>query len=155
MPSALSPAVAAYLDDQHVMTLATSGADGPWAAAVFFVRIDQTLCFMSSPGSRHCSELAVDPRCAATVQANERDWAKIKGVQMQGKVSLIEGTGQVRALARYAAKFPFVASPATASAAIAAAMAKVRWYRLSIERLYFIDNSQGFGRRQQIDVDRG
>jgi hypothetical protein len=32
-------------------------------------------------------------------------------------------------------------------------MAKVRWYRLRIERLFFIDNSRGFGQRERIDLD--
>lgn len=155
MPAALPAAVAAYLDEQHVMTLATSGGDGPWAAAVFFVRLDDDLVFMSSARSRHGRDLAADPRCAAAVQANERDWARIKGVQMQGKVSTIEGAERARALLHYAAKFPLVASPATAPAAIAAAMAKVRWYRLRIDRLFFIDNSRGFGHREQIDLDAG
>ena len=155
MPPALPPAVAAYLDEHHVMTLATSSADGPWAAAVFFVRLDHALVFMSSAQSRHGRDLAADPRCAAAVQANERDWARIKGVQLQGRVSAIEGAAQARALLHYAAKFPLVASPATAPAAIAAAMAKVRWYRLRIERLFFIDNSRGFGHREQTDLDWG
>lgn len=151
---ALPPAVAAYLDDQHVMTLATSGADGPWAAAVFYARREHELLFMSSPQSRHCRDLSVNPCCAATVQANERDWAKIKGVQLQGRVSTVDAADQAHALAHYAAKFPLVTSSATAPAVIAAAMAKVHWYRLHIERLFFIDNSRGFGRREQIDLDR-
>ena len=37
MPASLQPEVAAYLADHHVMTLATHGPDGPWAAAVFYV----------------------------------------------------------------------------------------------------------------------
>jgi uncharacterized protein YhbP (UPF0306 family) len=153
MPPALPAAVAAYLDEHHVMTLATHSADGPWAAAVFYVRLDHGLYFMSSPSSRHGRDLAADPRCAAAVQANETDWARIKGVQMQGRVSTIEGAEQARALLHYAARFPFIASPAAAPAAIAVAMAKVRWYRLRIERLFFIDNSRGFGQRERIDLD--
>lgn len=155
MRSELPPTMAAYLDDQHVMTLATGGADGPWAAAVFFVRCHGDLFFMSSPLSRHCRNLAADPRCAATVQANERDWAKIKGVQLQGSVDAVEGAEEARAVAHYAAKFPLIAASATAPPAIAAALRKVRWYRLRIEGLCFIDNSLGFGHRELIDLSRG
>ena len=35
-------------------------------------------------------------------------------------------------------------------AAIAAAFAKVRWYRLLAARVYFVDNSSGFGHREQV-----
>jgi uncharacterized protein len=31
------------------------------------------------------------------------------------------------------------------------ALARVRWYRLRISRLYFIDNARGFGQREQFD----
>jgi hypothetical protein len=150
---ALPPAVAAYLDDQHVMTLATSGADGPWAAAVFYARREHELLFMSSPQSRHCRDLSVNPCCAATVQANERDWVKIRACSCKAGSARSTPPDQAHALAHYAAKFP-LASSATAPAVIAAAMAKVHWYRLHIERPFFIDNSRGFGRREQIDLDR-
>ena len=37
-----------------------------------------------------------------------------------------------------------------APAAILEALARVQWYRLRVARLFFIDNSRGFGRRQQF-----
>ena len=42
--------------------------------------------------------------------------------------------------------------PGSAPAAIVLALARVRWYRLRISRLYFIDNQRGFGQRQQFDA---
>ena len=36
MSANLPPEVAAYLAGHHVMTLATHGPEGPWAAAVFY-----------------------------------------------------------------------------------------------------------------------
>ena len=35
---------------------------------------------------------------------------------------------------------------------IAEALARVRWYRLRIVRLHFIDNAHGFGKREQFDA---
>jgi uncharacterized protein YhbP (UPF0306 family) len=154
MPSTLPHPVADYLDRHHVMTLATCGPDGPWAAAVFYVNAGHTLFFLSSPSSRHCRNLAQDPRCAATIQADYSDWAKIKGVQLEGRASEIRGDEEVRARQRYGDKFPVVGRLATAPMVIVAALAKVHWYRLHAERLHFIDNSLGFGHRDSIDLGR-
>jgi uncharacterized protein len=154
MPQNLPDAVAEYLERHHVMTLATVGGDGPWAAAVFYVNERGTLYFLSSPSSRHCRNLALDPRCAATIHEDVGDWTKIKGVQLEGRVNEIDGDELVHARQRYGAKFPVVGRLASAPAAIVEALAKVRWYRLQSEHMHFIDNSQGFGHREQIDVGR-
>ena len=153
-PPVVPHTLAEYLDRHHVMTLATCGPAGPWAAAVFYVNAGHTLFFISSPSSRHCRNLAQDPRCAATIQEDYSDWAKIKGVQLEGQASEIQGEEELRARQCYGDKFPLVARLASAPASIVEAMAKVRWYRLHAERLHFIDNSQGFGHRDQIDLGR-
>jgi uncharacterized protein YhbP (UPF0306 family) len=152
MPQPVPRGLAEYLDRHHVMTLATCGPDGPWAAAVFYVSDGATLVFLSSPTSRHCRNLAQDPRCAATIQPDCSDWAQVKGVQLEGRVSELRGDDAVRARQHYGNKFPVVGQLAGAPATIITALAKVRWYRLVAERLYFVDNSQGFGHRDQIEL---
>ncbi len=155
MPPALPGPVADYLNRHHVMTLATIGADGPWAAAVFYVNAGDALYFLSSPSSRHCCNLAQDPRCAATIQDDVSDWARIKGVQLEGRAIEIAGEEELRARQRYGEKFPVVGRLASAPAAIVQALAKVRWYRLQAARMHFIDNGRGFGHREQVDLGRG
>jgi uncharacterized protein YhbP (UPF0306 family) len=152
MSATLSPPVADYLERHHVMTLATCGPDGPWAAAVFYVNDGENLFFLSSPNTRHCRNLALDPRCAATVHDDTRDWVRIKGVQLEGAASELHGADEARARQLYGAKFPLVRKLEGAPAVILAALAKVRWYRLRAERLYLIDNSRGFGHREQVDL---
>lgn len=155
MPRDLPEPVAAYLERHRVMTLATCGADGPWAAAVFYVHVGPALYFLSSPSSRHCRNLAHDPRCAATVQEDYSDWAQIKGIQMEGRAGEVRGDEALLARQRYADKFPLVARLASAPAAIVAAFARVHWYRLQPEHMHFIDNSRGFGHREPIDLGSG
>ena len=146
--------VADYLGGHHVMTLATQGAQGPWAAAVFYASDGCSLIFLSSPNSRHCSNLAQDARCAATIQEDYSDWQQIKGIQLEGRVSELEGEDERRAQHLYGEKFPIVGSLAHAPPAIIKALARVRWFRLVPERFYFIDNSQGFGHRDEIGLGR-
>jgi len=139
-----------YLAAHRVMTLATCGADGPWAAAVFYANDGFDLYFISSPVSRHGRHLAAQAAVAATVHEDYHDWREIKGIQLEGTVEQLAGAEEAGARKLYGEKFPFVADPGSAPAAIAAAFAKVRWYRLAAVRAYFVDNSAGFGHRDQV-----
>lgn len=150
MPVTLPREVADYLAAHHVMTLATCGPEGPWAAAVFYASEGASLIFLSAAGTRHCRNLALDSRCAATIQEDYREWPEIKGIQLEGRVIELSGDEEKHAQALYGEKFPVVGPLAKVPPAIVKALAKVRWYRLVPERLHFIDNSQGFGHRDEI-----
>ena len=141
-----------FLARHHVMTLATQGSEGPWAAALFYVRDGDDLIFLSSPTSRHCRDLALQPRCAATIQSGGRRLACHPGHPDRGPGARTAGRRTAPcAQQRYGERFPFV-RPGIAPPAIVQALARVRWYRLRIERLYFIDNERGFGQREQFDA---
>ena len=109
---------------------------------------------VTTPTSRHCTNLAIEPRCAAAIHSETDDWQAIKGIQLEGVVSELPAQDRARAQALYDDRFPF-ARPAHAPAAIVRALARVRWYRLRIERLYFIDNEQGLGMRRVFEGGRG
>lgn len=147
----LPPQVVDYLAEHHVMTLATQGAEGPWAAALFYVRDGDDLIFLSSPSTRHCRDLALQPRCAATIQSDAGDWRSIRGIQIEGTASELHGDERSHAQQLYGDRFPFV-RPGIAPAPIALALGRVRWFRLRMSRLHFIDNLRGFGQRQQFDA---
>jgi uncharacterized protein YhbP (UPF0306 family) len=151
-PAALRRRVLAYLRAHHVVNLATHGAAGPWAAAVFYANDGFALYWLSAPSSRHSVNLARAPRIAATVNADTADWRRVKGVQLEGVAQELSGDAARRAQALYGRKYPLVGRLATAPPAIAAAMARVRWYRLVPERLYFVDNAVAFGHRCEIGL---
>jgi uncharacterized protein YhbP (UPF0306 family) len=139
-----------YLGRHQVMTLATQGLDGPWAAAVFYASEGFDLYFVSSPATRHGRNLAAQPAAAATVHEDYHDWREIKGIQLEGTVEQVPAAEEASARKLYGAKFPLVAHLASAPAALAAALATVRWYKLAAARVYFVDNSAGFGHRDQV-----
>jgi hypothetical protein len=148
----LTPAAQAleYLAAHRVMTLATHGDEGPWAAAVFYANVGFDLYFISSPNSRHSRDAAAMPSAAATVQEDYADWRAIKGVQLEGLVEELAGEDAARARALYAQKFPIVQVTESTPAPIAAALERVRWYRFASRRAHFIDNAAGFGHRDQV-----
>ena len=138
-----------YLEAHHVMTLATHGPEGLWAAAVFYASDGFRLYFLSAGHTRHARNMAASPRVAATIQEDYADWAAIKGIQLEGTVRHLEGRERETAIVLYAGKFDFLKQPV---AAIEAALSRVNWYCLSPDRLYLIDNSHGFGHRDEIEL---
>lgn len=140
-----------YLRTHNVATLATTGPDGPWASAVFYVSDGFTLEFLSSPRSRHARNLAENPRCAAAIHEDYRGWSKIQGIQIEGVVQGLSGPRKAAALARYEAKFPMI-RPDQAAAPIRAALERVEWHELVADRCFFTDNTQGFGHRDEIPI---
>ncbi|HYJ16762.1 MAG TPA: pyridoxamine 5'-phosphate oxidase family protein [Candidatus Limnocylindria bacterium] len=142
-----------YLRSHNTMTLATCAGDAPWAATVFFASDDLRLYFFSAPESRHCQNLAANGRVAVTVQEDYQDWRKIKGVQLEGRVELVDGVvAKGKAMAIYAFKYPEVIKLFTdpTSGVFHKAFLKVKFYCVVPEKLFFIDNAQGFGKRQEL-----
>jgi uncharacterized protein YhbP (UPF0306 family) len=151
----LSSRVRQHLQHLHVATLATAGPDGPWAAAVFYVHDGWDLYFLSAPTSRHALNLTHSAQVAVTIQADHADWPGIQGVQLEGTVETLQGDAETRARHLYGQKFPVVGKLAQAPAAIVKALTKVRWYRVTTRRLFFIDNTLGFGHREELDLRAG
>jgi len=140
----------AYLEQHNVLSLATTGPDGVWATAVFYVNKRFTLYFLSAPSSRHSQNIEHNSQVAGTIQEDYSDWPDIKGIQFEGQAQRIEGAEQLQAIGRYGTKFPVVGNLKQAPAHIVKAMSKVAWYKVHPTKLYFIDNSVGFGHRDQV-----
>jgi uncharacterized protein YhbP (UPF0306 family) len=155
MADALKQQIIDYLKSHNTMTLATCAADIPWAATVFYASEDLRLYFFSAPQSRHCQNLAANPRVAVTIQEDYKDWRAIKGIQLEGRIAAIDSVlDKGKAMAIYARKYPDVIRLFTnpASGVFYRAFLKVRFYCVRPERLYYIDNEQGFGNRQELEL---
>jgi uncharacterized protein len=153
MPEDLKRQVVDYLQSHNTMTLATSFGDSPWAATVFYASDDLRLYFFSAPDSRHCQNLSANARVAVTVQEDYKDWREIKGIQLEGKVMPVDGmVEKAKAMAVYARKYPEVIKLFSdpASGIFYKAFLKVRFYCVVPEKLFYIDNQQGFGKRQEL-----
>ena len=137
----------AYVAGHHVMTLATNGPLGLWAAAVFYAHDEFRFIFLSAGRTRHAQNVAAVPDVAATTPADYRDWPAIQGVQLEGTVEQLQGVRRAAAMASCVARYPFLAQPV---ATLEAALQRVNWYELRPRRLYFVDNTLGFGHGDEI-----
>jgi uncharacterized protein YhbP (UPF0306 family) len=134
-----------FLRSHSVMTLATSGPDGPASSAVFYVNRGLELYFLSAPKTLHCRNLESDPRVAVTIQEDVKDWSAIRGLQLLAHAERLEGAQRGEAQRLYAQKFPDIFLARGVPASIAAALERIGWYRLAVRELRFIDNSVAFG----------
>ncbi len=122
------------------MVLATRGPDGtPRATPVYFAA-DHTLrlIFLSDPDSAHSRNLVSAPQTSVAIYPEERDWRRLRGVQMTGHAAAIEGSEAELARRAYARRFPFVSELAQALDASRTYAFRPSWVRL-------IDNRRGFG----------
>jgi uncharacterized protein YhbP (UPF0306 family) len=146
------------LESCRTATIATATAQGPWAAAVFFASDpDLRLYFVSDRNTRHGRDLAVNPAVAATVHGDCAAWSEIRGLQMSGRVEILDGDARAPGLEMYLAKFPEVAAlvrqPASADESrIASRLEAASLYRLTPGWVRVIDNTRGFGFRQELDL---
>jgi uncharacterized protein YhbP (UPF0306 family) len=155
MPNDIEQQVLEYLKAHNTMTLATCSGDVPWAATVFYASDKLRLYFFSAPQSRHSQNLAANPRVAVTVQEDYKDWRQIKGIQLEGKVLLVDSViEKSKALAVYALKYPDIIKLFTTpgSGVFYQAFLKVKFYCVIPDKVFFIDNAQGFGNRQELDL---
>lgn len=140
------------LSPYTTLTLAYLDPSGsPQACAVFFAPSDtNSLVFATSPSTLHGHSLSLDGRVAFTAHADRQSWATLTGVQGRGTCTLLTGTPRSAALSVYLARFPFIA----ADDHLATALANSSLWALHPTWLRVIDNSQGFGHKQEWIFDR-
>jgi len=159
MSESLKELILSYMEGHNTMTLGTCDKDIPWAATVFYASDGFRLYFFSAPDSRHCQNLAANPKVAVTIQEDYRDWRQIKGIQLEGKVVEIDSVLEKgKAMAVYARKYPEVMKVFTnpASGVFYKAFLKVKFYCVVPGRVFYIDNErQGFGKRQELVLANG
>jgi len=124
------------------LTLATVGCDGrPWATDVYFATLGDDFVFFSSPSSRHCLNLEINPACAATIHPTVEKWSDIHGVQIEGVVREPKTREEkAKALARYIQKFPFAEGLLSQSSESKKAFSSVTLYILQTNRILYLDN---------------
>lgn len=152
----------AYLAAHNVMTIASCDRNVPWAAAVFYASDEFDLYFFSNPKSRHGVNMAANSLVSAAIHEDYSDWRAIRGIQLEGRAERLRSLRlQARFWEVYLKKFPFVkqffslgGQAGSIADILKAKLAGVRLYRIVPHAVYFIDNSQGFGHRDRLDLPR-
>jgi uncharacterized protein len=135
----------------QVMTLATSGNNGPWAAPVYYLFRDKKFYFFSSPLSQHIQN-SLDQRCAAAVFSTHASMEKLEGLQMSGTVQQQKPGVRTAAVAgAYARRFGITVSGSDPLGFFQNVF-HARLYVFLPDLIYHMDNQQGFGCREVIEL---
>lgn len=153
----LEQKICSYMETCNTISLATAAGGIPHAAAVFYVSIGFNLYFLSNPKSRHGENLTQNPLVFGTINEDYSNWLQIKGIQLEGRGECIGGIlKHARIVKAYVKKFPnvadFLISPHKLGKGIAQKVSKVKFYQICPAKIYFLDNSLGFGHREELDI---
>ena len=100
--------VQTFLDEKHIVVLATVQPDGaPLAMAMWFLYDRTTLTMISEANTQKVRNLRRDPRVAVVAEAAD----PIRGVALQGRAEFLADGPERRALVeRFHAKYPGLAA---------------------------------------------
>jgi len=137
------------MDQHRVMTMATLRSDGwPQATTVGYAHEGLTLYFLCGPDSQKAGNLARDSRVSITIDHDEPQVLRIKGLSMAGRAERIGDAREAQRvmdllIARYPAQD---AAPVNLPPASAVAIFKVTPVVISV-----LDYSKGFGHTDLVE----
>ena len=125
--------IAAFVQQHHVMTLATVRDGTPYATPLFYAYDAERNCFIfaSSEETEHTSQMLANPSVAAGIYLETDTVGKIQGLQCTGEVSAADETDTKC----YFGRFPY-----------ARPMRPMLW-RLDPVWMKLTDNRLGFGKK--------
>lgn len=140
--------IRSLLTRHTTLVLATADHDSrPRSTPLFFiVGLDLRLYWFSSRSSLHSRNCARSPQASVAVFRTTRDWQKIRGVQMDGAVSLIRDPAVRRqVVGDYRARFGLGDRFASTIGRSALYCFVPAWVR-------YLDNSRGFGFKFEMSL---
>lgn len=138
--------IAALLNEETTLSLATTGEQGLACVAPLFYIVDEdlSLYWLSSERSLHSLNLAATPRAAATVYRSADSWKKILGVQLRGTVSKVTEPERRAALVKtYCERFKL-------GRVLRLALRRSVLYAFQPDFFRYIDNARGFGYKFEL-----
>lgn len=126
-----------FINDHHVLTLATSFDEEPWCANCFYVYMpnENSLIFTSDFGTKHIQQASHNIYVAGSVVLETSIVGKIQGIQFQGIISEPKGDFLDKVKTAYLKRFP-----------IAMLMETHLWV-VDLTYIKMTDNRLGFGKK--------
>src|SRR4051812_26519465 len=96
--------VAAFLDEQRVLNVATIGPTGrPHLVAMWYAMVEGKPSFWTFGKSQKVVNLRRDPRITGLVESGDT-YGELRGVELVGSASIVESFDQVFAIGRVVAE---------------------------------------------------
>ncbi|MDD2195842.1 MAG: pyridoxamine 5'-phosphate oxidase family protein [Bacteroidales bacterium] len=126
-----------FINEHHVLTLATSFDEEPYCANCFYVYMEEenSLVFTSDYDTKHIRQASHNIYVAGSIVLETSIIGKIQGIQLQGIISEARDGLLVEARKAFLKRFP-----------IAMLMKTTLWV-VDLTFLKFTDNRLGFGKK--------
>ena len=129
--------ITAYIQENKVLTIATSVNDIPYCANCFYVfdEANKTLIFLSDPSTRHIVEALQNNKIGGSIQNGVTTVAKIQGIQFTGDFINPTDEQATHFYNAYYKNFPFAKAKPSPIWGI-----QLNWIKMT-------DNTLGFGKK--------
>ena len=126
-----------FIDEHHVLSLATTCERQPYLANCFYVFNSDSneFIFTSSTETRHGKEMLENQKVAANIVLETKTIGKIQGLQITGKVKKLDGDLEKKAKKQYLKKYPY-----------AILKTETMWI-IDVHFFKLTDNRFGFGKK--------
>ena len=133
-----------YLENNRLMTLATSEKNIPWAATVFFAYDqDLNIYFISRPETRKTKHLQANPNVSVVVNHHQPKSGLIKGVQLEGTAQMLDKNKDVKALEIFKKRHGWVDEY----------LHDHELYKIIPKKIYYLDDELfGLGDREELQL---
>ncbi len=126
-----------FIDQHHVLTLATTANEQAYVANCFYIFLpeENTFIFTSDPKTRHGNEMLSNSKVAASIVLETKAIGKIQGLQIIGNSIALTEEAEKKAKKAYLRIYPYAILKLETMWAL-----KVNFYKLT-------DNRLGFGKK--------
>ena len=126
-----------FINEHHLLTLATSKDNLPYCCNVFYVydEINNSLVFSSDIKTRHAQEFSENSNVAGAIALETKDVEKIQGVQLLGEIKELKDEGLEKASKQYLKAYPY------------ARMMNPHLWEMKLTFVKMTHNQLGFGKK--------
>ncbi len=126
-----------FINEHHVLTLATVVGNNPWCANCFYVYLEEENCFVftSDDKTKHVQDVTENSNVAGSVVLETKTIGKIQGIQFRGNMERPDKSIENKVKKTYLKKFPF------------AVLMKTSLWVVNLNHIKMTDNRLGFGKK--------
>ncbi|MBT8442903.1 MAG: pyridoxamine 5'-phosphate oxidase family protein [Gammaproteobacteria bacterium] len=152
-------AVRDLLESHNTLSLATCRDGKPWNASLFFASDKHlNIYFVSDYRTQHARHIQESDTAVAAINADCGLWTDVRGLQVEGRVTVTSGLERMNALRYYLAKFRdvkalFESPKDDNEQTIAERLKAANMYCLKPSWIRLIDNSRWFGYKAEFDLE--
>ena len=126
-----------FINENHLLTLATSKGNTPYCCNVFYVydAANNQLIFSSDTKTKHVQDFIVNLNVAGSIALETKEVSKIQGLQLLGKITELKGEDLNTAKKQYVQGFPY------------ARLMAIHLWAMQLSFIKMTHNRLGFGKK--------